>query len=557
MRSKERPHHIARRDGRSEFPWITHVRRSALLMSFGADGQWVAIGWLQSAKGCRAGSPSWSCCWRCHRRPAGHGVRVPVSGYAVVRDRSDREAAERISNWASDYLHRAAVVDLGCAAAGVLAAAQIRFGNDVARTYLALSLALPLLWVAALWLAGAYDARFIGTGSDEYRRVLNAGVSLTAAVAIFSYAINLELSRAYVVIALPSVTLFDLVARLGMRKRLHRKRGAGKCLNSVVAVGHELAVADLVAELGRDRYHGLTVVGACVARPGERDEVSGVPVYGGLDDITAAVKAFGADTVAVLACPEMDGIRLRSLAWELEKTGTDLCVAPALLDVAGPRTTVRPTAGLTLLHVDHPQLDGFRLVLKGLFDRCTAAAALVMLAPLMSVLAAAIWLHDRGPALFTQLRVGKDGNEFRIYKFRTMVVDAEQRKEELLADNDSDGVLFKLRKDPRVTAVGAHLRRWSLDELPQLFNIFLGHMSLVGPRPALPDEADMYATHVRRRLVVKPGLTGLWQVSGRSDLSWEESVRLDLRYVENWSFALDLQILWKTISVLVRRSGAY
>ena len=214
------------------------------------------------------------------------------------------------------------------------------------------------------------------------------------------------------------------------------------------------------------------------------------PVYGGLDDITAAVKAFGADTVAVLACPEMDGLRLRSLAWELEKTGTDLCVAPSLLDVAGPRTTVRPTAGLTLLHVDHPQLDGFRLVLKGLFDRCAAAAALIMLAPVMGVLAAAIWLHDRGPALFTQVRVGKDGHAFRIYKFRTMVVDAEQRKAQLLASNDSNGVLFKLRRDPRVTAVGAHLRRWSFDELPQLFNVFLGHMSLVGPRPALPDEAE-------------------------------------------------------------------
>jgi len=175
----------------------------------------------------------------------------------------------------------------------------------------------------------------------------------------------------------------------------------------------------------------------------------------------------------------------------------------------------------------------------------------------MAVVAAAIWGHDRGPALFTQLRVGKDGRAFTIYKFRTMVVDAEQRRAQLMASNDFDGVLFKLRKDPRVTAVGAHLRRWSLDELPQLFNIFLGHMSLVGPRPALPDEADKYAAHVRRRLVVKPGLTGLWQVSGRSDLSWEESVRLDLRYVENWSFALDLQILWKTISVLVRRSGAY
>jgi lipopolysaccharide/colanic/teichoic acid biosynthesis glycosyltransferase len=153
--------------------------------------------------------------------------------------------------------------------------------------------------------------------------------------------------------------------------------------------------------------------------------------------------------------------------------------------------------------------------------------------------------HPRGPALFTQVRVGKDGHTFRIYKFRTMVVDAEKRKTELIPDNDLDGVLFKLRKDPRVTPVGAHLRRLSIDELPQLFNVFLDHMSLVGPRPALPDEAAVYAEHVRRRLVVKPGLTGLWQVSGRSDLSWDESVRLDLRYVENWSFALDLQIIWK------------
>jgi exopolysaccharide biosynthesis polyprenyl glycosylphosphotransferase len=478
-------------------------------------------------------------------------------GVAATGGRIERRAARRLTTWARDYLRQVALADLGCAVVGVFMAAQVRFGSNVTAMYLALSLALPVLWIMALWLAGAYDVRFIGTGSDEYRKVLNAGVSLTAAVAIFSYTVNLELSRAYVVIALPSVTVLDLFARFAMRKRLHARRMRGKCLHNVVAVGHELAVAALVTELGRDKYHGLTVVGACVVRPGECDEVVGVPVYGGLDDVTAAVKAFEADTVAVTTCPEMDGIRLRSLAWDLEKTGTDLCVSPALLDVAGPRTTIRPTAGLTLLHVDHPQLTGFRLLLKSLFDRGAAAAALVMLAPVMAALAAAIWLHDRGPALFTQIRVGKDGRSFLMYKFRTMVVDAEQQRAELLPSNDSDGVLFKLRRDPRVTAVGAHLRRLSLDELPQLFNVFLGHMSLVGPRPALPDEAAVYAEHVRRRLVVKPGLTGLWQVNGRSDLSWEESVRLDLRYVENWSFALDLQILWKTISVMVRGSGAY
>jgi len=232
-------------------------------------------------------------------------------------------------------------------------------------------------------------------------------------------------------------------------------------------------------------------------------------------------------------------------------------VAPALLDVAGPRTTVRPTAGLTLLHVDHPQLSGPRQVVKDLFDRCAAALALVVLSPVMFVIAVAIRLHDRGPAFFTQMRVGKDGQEFKIYKFRTMVVNAEERLSEFRDQNENDGVLFKIRRDPRITAIGSTLRKSSLDELPQLVNVLRGEMSLVGPRPALPQEAAQYADHVRRRLVVKPGLTGMWQVNGRSELSWEETVRLDLGYVENWSLALDIQILWKTVSVMLHGSGAY
>lgn len=468
-----------------------------------------------------------------------------------------RRYQTRSGGWAREYLRWVTVADFGCAVAGTFLAVQLRFGRGASGGYIALSLTLPLLWLAALALTGGYDVRLIGTGSEEFRKVLNAGVGLTALIAISSYAINIEPSRAYVAIALPSVTVFDLFARFGMRKRLHRMRAAGRCMQSVVAVGHEAAVAQLITELRRDRYHGMNVVAACLAGHSAKPDVAGVPVFGGLDDVAQAVRRFDAATVAVLACPEIDGIKLRALAWQLEETGTELCVSPALLDVAGPRTTVRPTAGLTLLHVEHPQLGGFRLVLKELFDRCLAGIALIVLAPLFGALAAVIWFSDRGPALFTQIRVGKDGRVFRIYKFRTMVVDAEQRLAQLLASNDTDGLLFKLRRDPRVTAIGAHLRRWSVDELPQLFNVFRGDMSLVGPRPALPDEAAQYADHVRRRLVVKPGLTGLWQVNGRSDLSWEETVRLDLRYVENWSFALDLQILWKTISVLVRGSGAY
>jgi exopolysaccharide biosynthesis polyprenyl glycosylphosphotransferase len=484
-----------------------------------------------------------------------------MSGYLAAtsgqRSVSRRRGAGQTLSWSRRYLRRALVCDVGAAALAVTAALTIRFGDDFTRNYLLFSIAFPFLWVATLSLSGAYDVRFIGTGSDEFRKVLNAGISLTAALAILSYAINDELSRAYLVISLPTVTCCDLVARFVLRKWLHRLRASGRCMSTVVAVGHRQAVADLITELRRDKYHGMRVVAACIAEPGDQQPVAGVPVFGGLDDISTVVRRCAADSVAVLGCPELDGVRLRALAWELEKTGTDLCVAPALLDVAGPRTTVRPVAGLTLLHVDHPQLSGPRLILKDLFDRSVAALALILLAPMLGMLALAIRVSDRGPALFTQIRVGKEGRVFRIYKFRTMVVDAEQRKAELMATNDSDGVLFKMRRDPRVTAVGERLRRWSVDELPQLVNVFRGEMSLVGPRPALPAEAAEYAEHVRRRLVVKPGLTGLWQVNGRSDLTWEESVRLDLRYVENWSFALDLQILWKTISVIFRGSGAY
>jgi exopolysaccharide biosynthesis polyprenyl glycosylphosphotransferase len=325
----------------------------------------------------------------------------------------------------------------------------------------------------------------------------------------------------------------------------------------VVAVGHAAAVADLVTTLRRESHHGLSVVAACVAGLPDQEEVADVPVAGELGSVAAAVSSFGADTVAVLACPELNGTRLRELAWQLEKTGTDLCVAPALLDVAGPRTTIRPVAGLPLLHVDHPELAGARQVIKSAFDRVTATVALILLAPLFGVIACSIAFTDRGPVFFRQVRVGKDGSTFTLYKFRTMVVGAERWKAVLSDRNEADGALFKIRRDPRVTSTGAWLRRWSLDELPQLLNVLRGDMSLVGPRPALPEEAARYGDHVRRRLVVKPGLTGLWQVSGRSDLPWDEAVRLDLRYVENWSFALDLQILWKTGSAVLRGSGAY
>jgi exopolysaccharide biosynthesis polyprenyl glycosylphosphotransferase len=461
-------------------------------------------------------------------------------------------------DWLATYPWTAALVDGACALASAVAAAQLRFpGQGLPLVYLALTCGLPVLWWVSVSLAGGYERRVVGLGSDEFRRILNAAVGLTAAIAIVSYWAKLDLARGYFAVALPLTTALDMVSRYALRQRLHRARRDGQCSRRVVAVGHPPAVGNLVTTLRRDRHHGLVVVAACVTDPAGSDEVGGTPVAGGLAEVTAAVRRYDADTVAVLACPEMDGVRLRELAWELERTGTDLCVAPALLDVAGPRTSIRPVAGLPLLHVDHPELVGAKQAVKAMFDRTAAALALIMLAPLFAVLAVSIRLDSAGPVLFRQVRVGKSGRLFTLCKFRTMVADAEARKAFLADSNEADGVLFKIRRDPRVTRLGAWLRRCSLDEFPQLLNVLRGDMSLVGPRPAVPDEAVRHGSHMRRRLAVKPGITGLWQVSGRSDLPWDEAERLDIRYVENWSFAFDLQILWKTVSAVIRGTGAY
>ena len=477
----------------------------------------------------------------------------PFPGYKALR------AARHSAAWSRAHLWRAALGDFACAVVGGVLAIQTRFVSQGAKPaeYLAFTAILPVLWVGAVALAGGYDSRFIGVGSDEFRRILNAAVSLTAAVAIVSYALKLDIARGYVAVAMPSTALFDLMMRYWLRKHLHKMRRTGQCLRRVVVAGHAPAIAELAAMLRRSSYHGMCIVGACLAETNRPYEIVKIPVFGGLDSVSAAVDSFGADTVAVLSCPEMNGSRLRELGWALERTGTELCVAPALLDVAGPRTTIRPIAGLPLLHVDQAELGGVKRLVKGAIDRLAASLALIALSPAFAAIAVAIKTQDRGPVFFRQERVGKDGRTFWLWKFRTMVVDAEERRVHLAAVNEAGGVLFKMRRDPRVTKVGAWLRRWSLDELPQLINVVIGEMSLVGPRPALPHETARYGDDMRRRLKVQPGITGLWQVSGRSDLPWDEAVRLDIRYVENWSVALDLQILWKTLSAVIHGSGAY
>ncbi len=464
-----------------------------------------------------------------------------------------------MATWVRHYaLALAAFEALAAAAIGAGVILTRPEGLPPAPSLLWAAVTLVPAWPLLLWACGAHAERVFGTGSDEYRTVGRAGLILLALAGFVSYAADLDLSRALVVVGVPALAVVTLVWRYAARCHLRRLRARGRCTKRVIVVGRGGAVMELADRLRRENYAGLDVVGFCVT-PADRSRVAGladVPVEG-LDDVVAMAARLGADTIAVTSASETAAQYLRQLSWRLEGSGVELLVAPGLIEVAGPRLHIRPFEGLPLLSVEQPRFEGWRRMVKGAVDRCAAVLALLVLSPVLVGIALAVRLTSSGPALYRQERIGINGRAFTMLKFRSMVVDADKRLEDIRADNISDGLLFKMRNDPRVTTVGRWLRRLSLDELPQLLNVLGGSMALVGPRPPLPSEVARYDSSVSRRLLVKPGLTGLWQISGRSDLSWEEAVRLDLRYVENWSLATDMMILWRTGAAVVRARGAY
>ena len=421
----------------------------------------------------------------------------------------------------------------------------------------AATLVLPA-WLVMLLLGGAYERRCLGAGTDEYRRVFDAALRFLALIAVVALVFELELARGFVALAVTAVTVLTLVFRYLLRQALHHMRNRGHFTKRVLVVGSELAAAELLAQLAASGYAGLSVVAACLTDRIPTLDAGGqqVPVLGDVSQVVHAVVMSQADVIAIADADTLSSGALRRLAWQLEGTGVELMVAPAVTDIAGPRISIRPVSGLPLLLVEEPELNGLRRVAKGTFDRVVSATALVVSLPLLLLIAASVRLTTKGPALFKQVRVGIGGRHFVMWKFRTMSVDAEQRLGGLAHLNEHDGVLFKIREDPRITPVGRILRRWSLDELPQLWNVLWGDMSIVGPRPPLPSEVERYSDNVRRRLLVKPGLTGLWQVSGRAGLPWEEAVRLDLYYVENWSLSMDAMVIAKTVAAVLRRQGA-
>jgi exopolysaccharide biosynthesis polyprenyl glycosylphosphotransferase len=441
----------------------------------------------------------------------------------------------------------------------LLVSAAVFPAAEVARAILV----VPLAWIATTGVYNLYERRHLGPGSEEVRRVLRAAFAATAvACAVCALFLHRDKDVRSVLLVIPITAGVSIIVRRTVHA-LARSR-ADDVVHRALLVGPLPQALQLAKALGRDAS-GLRAVALFPTAEEDADVSDAAPaildVLGDPPDwerLATAARQTGCDSVIVIPGPHLTPASLSGLGWRLGQQGTELIVAPFVSEIATSRLAVRNNGGVPLLHVKAPEVSRVSRLPKEIVERLSAAIVLLLMSPVMAGIALAILATDGRPVLFRQRRVGQNAEEFTMLKFRTMVRNADQVKAGLAHLNlNSDGVLFKMKSDPRVTKVGGVLRRYSLDELPQLFNVLGGSMSLVGPRPPLPDEVAKYTDEVRRRLLVKPGLTGLWQVSGRSDLPWEEAVRLDLSYVENWSLGLDAVILLKTPTATMKGTGAY
>ncbi len=409
----------------------------------------------------------------------------------------------------------------------------------------AISLMIIVCWYVVLRLTRCHSWGVIGSGGAEYVKILQASLYLLGGLAMVDVVFNVPIVHRYL-IALALGTVGLLFSRRCWRLFIKRGRRTGANSRRVVVVGDPASARALTERLEKHSALGYHVVGECRA-----DAAAAIA------DVRCAVESSGATTVAVTSASAMGHAAMRELSWELSGLGVELLVSPGLIDIAGPRLSMRPQAGVPLLFVEHPTYRGSNGLFKLTFDKVLAVLAILVLSPVLLACALAVVLDSKGPVFYRGERIGVGNCPFRMWKFRSMVVDADRQRAALAERNEGNAVLFKLHDDPRVTRVGKVLRRFSLDELPQLFNVVGGSMSLVGPRPPLRAEVETYDHIIHRRMLVRPGMTGLWQVSGRSDLSWEQSVQLDLSYVENWSLAGDVALLWRTVGAVLAKDGAY
>lgn len=477
---------------------------------------------------------------------------LPVDG-AISRPATDWEQRYRRAVITSDTVATAFVVTAIGGFFGVRDAANWHEKWNI------LAFGTELLVLGALAVSRAWAPAVLGQGAEEFRRLGRSLFTAAVVLALGGVALASHNIKLWIFVAIPAIALVTMTERYLLRVWLHRQRQEGRCLRPVLAAGSLATVRDLIARTRKFPHLGWRVEAVCTPDGFwlDGDRLDGVPVVGRLADVALHVRRDGYRVVALTPDPHWSPDRLQRLAWNLEGCDAEMVVAPVLMEVAGPRLHVDAVLGIPLLRVSMPIFTGGRRAVKEVVDRLGAAALLMVFAPLMVLVGLLVLVDSRGGVFYRQRRVGKDGREFTIVKFRTMVAGADRARAGLADRNEGAGLLFKLRRDPRVTRVGTVLRRYSLDELPQLFNVLTGSMSLVGPRPPLPEESAAYGPDIRRRLLVKPGLTGLWQISGRSDLPWDEAVRLDLRYVEDWSLALDTVILWKTLRAVLQGQGAY
>lgn len=421
-------------------------------------------------------------------------------------------------------------------------------------------------WLGVRACRRRYGADVLGEDSDPLA-VLGDWLVLLGLLAVLRTAYGEIANPAAALAGLAAAAPLTLVGRRITHHHLTVARSAAQAGRRVLVIGEPGTADHVVGHLAARPGHPYVVVG--VVPVGSARLECGAPVTARLGPIAppgitedarivlGAVRAHRAELVLVTPGPRLSAERLRRLSWALHDARVPLAVLAGLVDVAVRRVQLDAPAGLALLHIAPPTRQGAQVALKSAVDRAGAALGLLLLLPLLALVAAAIRLTSPGPVLHRQTRYGRAGTPFTMWKFRTMVADAESRRAELADVNENDGRMFKMRRDPRVTGVGRVLRRLSLDELPQLVNVVRGEMSLVGPRPPLPDEVAHYDEVERRRLAVKPGLTGVWQISGRSELSWDETVAIDLRYVDNWSFAGDMSVMARTVRAVLDGRGAY
>ena len=419
---------------------------------------------------------------------------------------------------------------------------------------------IVLGWILFIAAHGGYSSHTLGAGTGEYKQVVRGTMVAAGVTGVLCYLAKFQFSRGFffllILIGIPSL----LLGRLVLRRLLHAERRRGHLAHRVVVAGSGAQVDEVARVLNRESWLGYHVIGAVVPAAETTDHTEGgVPVLGSTARTAAVVADSDCDIVLFAGGAVTSAQAMRRAAWDLADTPVQIMLVPGLTDVANDRVRVRPAAGLQLMELEGPRAHAATRISKRIFDVVGASALLVLFSPLMLATAIAIHLHDRGPVLFRQQRVGRNGDLFDLYKFRSMHVGADSVVDTVTAHNkhDDDHVLFKAAQDPRITGPGRVIRRFSLDEMPQFLNVLRGEMSLVGPRPPLTGEVERYTADVRRRLDVRPGMTGLWQVSGRSDLSWEDSVRLDLYYVDNWSIVQDLVILARTMLVVLTARGAY